>query len=159
MTSTLFLLPTSSKVKKLTPKKGRMRQATEWREPFLAVLGKSANVSHACIRAGISRQAAYRAYDTDLEFRDQWDRALEEACDVLEKEAWRRALKQSDTLLIFLLKAHRPLKYREVIQTQNRNLNLNANVTIADLAKLVHDGDPSGIGDDARTVEGEVVDG
>ena len=56
---------------------------------------------------------------------------------MLEKEAWRRALKQSDTLLIFLLKAHRPQKYREVIQAQNRNLNLNAKVSIAELVNLV----------------------
>jgi len=137
-----------------------MRQATEWRKPFLTVLAKGANVSQAAKKAGISRQAAYRAYDTDLEFQAQWDSALEEACDVLEKEAWRRALKQSDTLLIFLLKAHRPQKYREVIQTQSRNLNLNANVSIADLAKLVHAGDSEpAVDDPSRIIEGEVVNG
>jgi len=135
-----------------------MRQATEWRASFLTVLAKSANVSQACKKAGISRQAAYRAYDSDLEFQAQWDSALEEACDFLEKEAWRRALKQSDTLLMFLLKAHRPQKYREVIQTQN--LNLNARVTIADLAKLVHGGDSEPAVDDAsRIIEGAVVNG
>ena len=121
----------------MTPKKGRIRQATEWRPSFLTVLAKSANVSLSAKKAGISRQAAYHAYDTDEEFRVQWDSALEEACDVLEKEARRRALGQSDTLLIFMLKAHRPGKYREIIRTENKNLNLNAMVTIADLAKLV----------------------
>lgn len=137
-----------------------MRQATEWRQPFIAILGKSANVSQAAKKAGISRQAAYRAYDSDLEFQARWDSALEEACDVLEKEAWRRALKQSDTLLIFLLKAHRPQKYREVIQTQNRNLNLNANVSISDLAKLVHGGDSDAAPDDEKQLaSGEMIDG
>jgi hypothetical protein len=43
----------------------------------------------------------------------QWDEALEDACDILEAEAWKRARDKSDLLLIFLLKAHRPAKYRE----------------------------------------------
>ena len=129
----------------MTPKKGRVRQATDWRGPFLTVLAKSANVSFAAKKVGISRQAAYHAYDGDHEFKAQWDMAIEEACDVLEEEARRRALKQSDTLLIFLLKAHRPHKYREVIQSESKNMNLNMNsdaerelkqFTIADLIAL-----------------------
>ena len=65
-------------IQKVTTKKGRVRQATEWRASFLTVLGKSANVSQAAKKAGISRQAAYRAYDSDLEFQARWDSALEE---------------------------------------------------------------------------------
>ena len=137
-------------IQKLTPKKGRIRQATEWRPSFLTVLAKSANVSLAAKKAGISRQAAYHAYDCDEEFKSEWDSALEQACDLLEKEARRRALDQSDTLLIFLLKAHRPGKYREVIRTENKNLNVNANVDLKDftledlkalIGKMANDGE------------------
>ena len=85
-------------------------------------------------KSGISRQAAYHAYDADEEFKSEWDSALEQACDSLEKEARRRALGQSDTLLIFLLKAHRPGKFREVIRTETKNLNVNANVDLIDFS-------------------------
>ena len=118
----------------VTPKKGRTRQATEWRASFLTVLGKSANVSLAAKKAGISRKNAYHAYDGDEEFKSEWDSALEQACDSLEEEARRRALGQSDTLLIFLLKAHRPGKFREVIRTETKNLNVNANVDLIDFS-------------------------
>jgi hypothetical protein len=39
--------------------------------------------------------------------------ALDTGTDLLEDEVLRRALEYSDTLLIFLLKARRPAKYRE----------------------------------------------
>jgi hypothetical protein len=93
----------------LTPKKA----AGEWGPAFLAALSKSANVRAACQAAGISREAAYKYRERSAAFRAQWDTALEDACDVLEALAWRRASDASDVLLIFLLKAHRPAKYRE----------------------------------------------
>jgi hypothetical protein len=45
------------------------------------------------------------------DFAAAWDEAIEEARDLLQAEAWQRALKRSDVLLIFLLKAYRPEKY------------------------------------------------
>ncbi len=42
-------------------------------------------------------------------------RAREDALDVLEAEARRRALAGSDGLLMFLLRAHRPERYRETL--------------------------------------------
>ena len=41
------------------------------------------------------------------------DTTLEDACDLLEEEARRRAMKDSDTLLISLLKPYRPAKCAE----------------------------------------------
>ncbi len=67
----------------------------------------------ACQAAGIDRKTAYNWRDRDNEFRRAWEEALEDACDILEAEAWQRARGKSDLLLIFLLKAHRPSKYRE----------------------------------------------
>jgi hypothetical protein len=102
-----------------------------WRETFLAVLRDTANVRIAATRGGIARSAAYEARERDADFRAKWDEALEDAVDVLEAEARRRAVtgcrkqiyykgeaigeevEYSDTLLIFLLKAHRPDKFRE----------------------------------------------
>jgi hypothetical protein len=93
--------------------------AGEWRPPFLAALRNSGNVRAACKAAGISRAAAYSHRENSREFRQQWDEAIEDACDILEAEAWQRGRKSSDTLLIFLLKAHRPEKYREVIKQEH----------------------------------------
>src|SRR5688500_803796 len=95
---------------KVTPKK---RTAGEWTAAFLAALANSANVRAACQAAGVSRETAYRYRDRSPTFRQQWATALEDACDVLEAIARQRAVTTSDTLMIFLLKAHRPAKYRE----------------------------------------------
>lgn len=102
---------------KLTPKK-----ATEWRPIFLRTLRNSGNVRAACTAAGVTRQAAYAARTNSAEFAAAWDEALEDAIDGLEAVATDRARKSSDTLLIFLLKAHRPEKYRETIRTVTLNM-------------------------------------
>lgn len=103
----------------------------DWRDDFIEALRDSANVSAAAAKADISRQYAYRARKKFVTFAAQWDDALEEATDKLELEARRRAhdgtlkpvfyqgeergqiREYSDTLMIFLLKAHRPEKFRE----------------------------------------------
>lgn len=97
-----------------TPEKGR-----EWWPRFLAALRNSANVRAACTAAGIERKTAYRNRDRYKGFAKAWDEAMEDACDVLEAEAWQRARSTSDLLLIFLLKAHRPGMYRETIKQQH----------------------------------------
>ena len=81
--------------------------------------------------AGVHFDTAYAHRKTDKQFARQWKRALREAGDHLEHEAWRRAVKgvtepvyqlgklagyvrkYSDTLLIFLLKGCRPGKFRD----------------------------------------------
>lgn len=103
-----------------------------WEELFLKALAETGNVSAAAKLAGVARQTAYEAKELRPEFAARWDDALEEACDALELEARRRAKdgaekpvfylgrevsrvrEYSDVLLIFLLKAHRPEKYREL---------------------------------------------
>ncbi len=106
-------------------------RARVWEAAFLSALRRAANVSEAATAAGIGRTTAYEARQRDKPFSDRWDAAIEEACDALEREAWRRAVegveeavfqqgvevgrvrKYSDSLMIALLKAHRPEKYRE----------------------------------------------
>ena len=78
------------------------------RVAFIAALRNSGNVRASCWQASISHKTAYRWRDTWATFADDWAEALEDACDVLEAEARRRAMSVSDGLLMFLLKAHRP---------------------------------------------------
>jgi hypothetical protein len=108
-----------------------------WRAPFLAALEASGNISASARRAGVGRATAYRHRAGESDFREAWDEALEVAIDALEGEARRRALegwdepvffngsecgrirKYDSTLLIFLLKAHRPEKFRDNVAVQH----------------------------------------
>ena len=97
---------------------------------FLAALTDTVNVTLACRRAGIPRRTAYDWRDADEAFARQWDEALDEGIDLLEAELHRRAFEgverpvyykgeqvgtwrfYSDALAMFLLRAHRPERYR-----------------------------------------------
>lgn len=101
------------------------------RAAFLQHLRETANVTASANAIGISRRRMYDLRDADPELAAEWDAAVEEAVDALELEMRRRALegtdepvfyqgeevgtvrKYSDTLAIFLAKAHRPDKFRE----------------------------------------------
>lgn len=84
-----------------------------WRRAFLASLAKWGNVMHACRAAKCDRGLVYHTRAKDPEFAAKWDAAVVEAGEALELEATRRAMKGSDTLIIFRLKALYPEKYRE----------------------------------------------
>jgi hypothetical protein len=74
------------------------------------------------------------AYDwrkADADFAKAWDAALEAGTDVLEDIALQRAKLQSDTLIIFLLKARRPEKYKERSQIDKRE-TVDITVTVDD---------------------------
>jgi hypothetical protein len=73
-----------------TPKKA-ITQNRDWREPFLLALASSGNISHACSEAGIDRKTAYNRKRDDAGFRARWSDAINEAADLLELEARRRA--------------------------------------------------------------------
>lgn len=102
-----------------------------WEDLFLYTLSETGNVTYSAEVAGITRQTAYEHRNINEAFSALWDDAIEQSVDALELEARRRAkegvkkpvfwqgqeiatvAEHSDTLLIFLLKAHRPKKYRE----------------------------------------------
>lgn len=102
---------------------------TDTRDDFLKTLAATGNVSLAAEAAGMSRQALYRLRAADDAFAQAWAEALEEAVDALDAEARRRAVEgscrpvfyrgqvvgemrhYSDTMLMFLLRAHRPEIY------------------------------------------------
>jgi hypothetical protein len=63
-----------------------------WTTPFLEAMQATGNVSESCRRAGISSATAYNRRREDADFAAAWDTALEDATDVLEAEARRRAV-------------------------------------------------------------------
>jgi hypothetical protein len=105
---------------------------------FLEALAARGNVTAAAEAAGVSRACAYLTRQNDDAFAKAWEEAEEVAADRLEAEAWRRGVegieepvislgkvvqgadgepliirRYSDAVLLALLRAHRPEKYRE----------------------------------------------
>lgn len=117
----------------------RIRLTKEKKEKFLNHVKRTCNVSAAAKASGITRHAWYDARDKNASFAAAWDEAVEIGIDALEKEARRRAYtgvqepvfyqgkicggvrKYSDTLLIFLLKGHRPSKYADLHRVEGGN--------------------------------------
>ena len=108
-----------------------MKLTPEKLTAFCAALADTCQVGKACKAVGSARQTAYEWRDEIPEFAAAWDRAMRVGVTALEDEAHRRGFegvdepvfhlgeqcatvrKYSDTLAIFLLKAHSPEKYRE----------------------------------------------
>ncbi len=123
---------------KLTPEKEVNANAMR---TFVEQLTEGGTVTKAAAAAGICRQTAYNWRDTDKEFSEAWDDAIEAGTQEMEAEAIRRAVKgtqkpvfhqgqvcghvneYSDTLLIFMLKARRPKVYRERVSTEVTGLD------------------------------------
>jgi hypothetical protein len=118
----------------------QVRRREARRRRWLDEYRASGNVYHACRRAGVSRSVVYEWRASDPAFAAAMDEAGEEATDLLEEEARRRAVdgverlvfgrdgralvdprtgsayverRYSDALLICLLKARRPRVYRD----------------------------------------------
>ena len=115
---------------------------------FLAAFREVGNVRRACEIAKVDRSNHYRWLKEDAEYREAFDMAKEDAGDLLEREAYRRAVEgvekpvgwykgvagglvrdYSDNLLMFLLKGLRPEKYRERVE-------LNGGLASIDLNQL-----------------------
>lgn len=91
------------------------RRRPDWVPRFLEIFRATGNVRLAADAAGVDRSTPYVRAARDPAFAAAWERAREDAVDVLEAEARRRALGGSDALLMFLLRAHRPERYRETL--------------------------------------------
>ena len=106
----------------------------EKKAKFLALLSEYGNVTRAAEESGCERTVLYRHKRNDEDFASEWEDAAKIGAARLEDEARLRAVegwqepvwhkgvqcgtvrKFSDTLLICLLKAHHPEKYRENIK-------------------------------------------
>lgn len=113
---------------------------------FCVALSETCNVGRACAAIGVSRTQAYDWRHEVTDFEKAWDAALQIGVSALEDEAHRRGFegvaepvfhqgvsvgtvqKYSDTLAIFLLKAHAPEKYRE-----RQDLTVKGTLTLAEL--------------------------
>ena len=109
------------------------------RDCFLTTLGQTGNASAACRASGLSRRQLNLLKQRDPVFATAYGEALDEAADVLEAEAWRRALegiaqpvmkagqpvldqstgeavtvrRYSDPLLVLLLRGCKPAKFSQ----------------------------------------------
>lgn len=99
--------------------RGRTIRTAKNRETLIAALREGLSVGGACTVAGIGRASYYEWRNADPEFAAEADEAIENGTDFLEDVARQRATDSSDTLLIFLLKARRPEKYRERQETRH----------------------------------------
>lgn len=125
---------------------------------IIAALAAGSTVLLAAQEAGVNKTTAYRWRESDKDFAQAWDDALEEGTDRLEQEALRRARdgvskpvfhkgnvvghvqEYSDTLAIFLLKARRPEVYRERASLEHTGPNgqpLPASTTTVQAGVLV----------------------
>lgn len=104
-------------------------------DDFLTSLRTGLSINAACRAAGLARRTVYDWRSSDGQFRSDWDAAVEEGTDELEDVAVKRAKESSDTLLIFLLKARRPDKYKDRA-THELTGKGGGPVQIADLSRL-----------------------
>ena len=123
---------------------------------FLEALAETGNVTAAAAAAGISRGGAYDHRQIDDAFARAWAEAEEIAADRLETEAWRRAVdgvsepvismgklvrdekdqpvtiqRYSDNLLLALLRARRPERFRD-----RTSVELDISDRLADLYRF-----------------------
>lgn len=114
-----------------------LRTEEKRREEFLEALSHTANITAACAKAKLPRRTAYQWRAAMPDFSAAWDAALELGTDSLEDEAVRRAhegtlkpvyqggkkvgtiREYSDTLLIFMLKARRPERFKERLAAEH----------------------------------------
>lgn len=139
-------------VQNRTPKGARQRDRRQTRTlkaqaAFLREFGTSGNVLRACQAAGVGRSTLYHEWMLLAAFKALYEQAREDAADLLEEEARRRAVngvdkpvfyrggrcglirEYSDTLLIFLLKGKRPDVYRERVDHEHKH-----KISLEDLA-------------------------
>ena len=122
--------------KKVTKKARRLstESTAKKRKAFLSLFARTGNITFSAKKTGIERSTHYKRWMKDPFYAEAFNSAREEASDVLEGEAWRRAMqgveepvfhrgkicghvqKYSDVLLIFLLKGNRPEKFRERVE-------------------------------------------
>ena len=115
---------------------GKKRKAADWAPAFLAALIDGLHIRDAAAAAGVDGTTPYKRRKHDAEFRAAWEEAAEIGTKALEREAARRAYhgtlkpvyqggvkvgeirEYSDALLMFLLRARKPKKYRENYKVQ-----------------------------------------
>jgi hypothetical protein len=116
---------------------GRSNRTEAIRARFLQTLGETGNITETCRALELHRPSMYEWRAADRSFAAAWDAALELGADSLEDEARRRALAGSDPLIIFMLRALKPEKYRErsTVDLNQMTYNDYRNVPMDELRK------------------------
>lgn len=143
---------------KATPKAKPVRRGRppkDWHDRFIDAMASMGNVGVACQIAGVDRRTVYRHRKSNAEFNQRWETAIEEACDVLEREAWRRATvgvpepvyqrgavvgtvtRYSDRLLEILLRANMPRKYLPKYDAPEARITVNVGEPATRVAEIV----------------------
>jgi len=103
-----------SEVKPVVPPTPAGRKAA-----FLIEYESRGSLTAAATAAGIVRRTHYDWLEKDPEYVKSFEAAKLRAIDSLESVAFDRAFSGSDLLLIFLLKANNPAKYRDKYEQPN----------------------------------------
>ena len=108
--------PLAARASKIT------KRIAKWQETFLRALSQTPSVKHACQSAGINRTTAYEHRKKDPAFAQRWADALGHSIDDLEARAFKIALEGNDAvasgLIQWLLRCHRPERYRETSRSE-----------------------------------------
>jgi transposase-like protein len=125
-------------------------QTDNRKRAWLAAFEEQGTVVAACKAASVGRSTTYEWRQKDEAFALAWADIEEATTEAMEREAYRRAVegvseplvsagrlvtntqKYSDTLLIFMLKARRPERYRDNVKVEH-----SGTVTFADLAAII----------------------
>lgn len=137
-------------------KKGEKRSKATQQNDVLLAFEQYANVTIACKKAKVPRRTFYNWLE-ETEFNNKFQSKVNVAIGVLEDEANRRAVQgttkpvfykgkrcgsireYSDTLLIVLLKAHAPDKYKDrVVQevTGKNGKKLELDLSLSNIANI-----------------------
>lgn len=113
------------------------------KEAFIEGLRKTGTLTGACKYAHVSPHTVY-SWEEDADFFRREREARDVVADRLEETALERALDPADSkghiLLIFMLKALRPEKYRESVTVrQEDHLSPEVRQVLRDLASAAHE--------------------
>jgi hypothetical protein len=96
-------------------------------ERFFDCLADGYSPKKAAKEAGISLRLAYARQKEDPEFAAQWAEAYASGTNALEDKARDRAMIDSDTLMMFLLKSRDPARYREPKDVGSGHISVSLN--------------------------------
>lgn len=156
----------------LPPQKGRNgrnltpEQKAEAQAKFLQTFEQTANITVSAKAAHVSRTTVYHWLEHNGPFALSYHQAEAVANDVLEAEAYRRAVQgvekkrtiyykgdpvgeetvreYSDVLLIFLMKARMPDKYRETKVLQHTGADGRPDIPLAVIDRIFSEADLDG---------------
>lgn len=107
-----------------------------WVPAFLEALKRTMNVRVACEQAGVGYSTVYRRKARHKKFSRAWDRAVDQAVDALELQAYKLAMGSkgdpdkgvepepaSERMIIFLLTKRRPKVYGDTTRLEHTGAN------------------------------------